>query len=53
MKLFFLEKFHCYFVHLRTGKLKSLNFDFCVVNFDTKKSISFAKVSKSLAPNGF
>jgi hypothetical protein len=33
--------------------LESLNFDFYVVNFDTMKLISFAKMPKSLVLSGF
>ena len=34
-------------------RLKSLKFDFCVVNFDTMKLIFYAKMSEALIPQGF
>ena len=34
-------------------KFESLNFNFCVFNFDTMKRISLAKVPKSPIPSGF
>ena len=34
-------------------RFKSLNFDFCVVNFDTMKLIFSAKVSEILILQGF
>ena len=37
---------------IKTGELKSLNFDFCVVNFDTMKLIFSAKVTEILVPQG-
>ena len=35
------------------GGFESPNFDFYVVNFDTMKRISFAKIQKNLAPSSF
>ena len=37
----------------KVGGFESLNFDFFVINFDTMKRISLAKVPKSLVPSGF
>ena len=37
----------------KTRGFESLNFDFCVVNFDTMKLIFYAKVSQTLIPQGF
>ena len=53
MKLFFWEKFHCGLRESKQGGFESLNFDFCVLSFDTNKWISFAKVLKSLIPSHF
>ena len=53
MKLFFWEKFQSDLKGWKMGRLESLRFDFCMFIFDTMKRISFAKVSKTLAPNGF
>ena len=38
---------------IKTGELKSLNFDFGVVNFDTMKLIFYAIISETLMPQGF
>ena len=38
MKLFFREKFHRDLSKRKTGELESLNFDFCMFNFDTIKT---------------
>ena len=35
------------------GRFESLNFDFCVINFDTMKLIFSAKVSETLMTQGF
>ncbi len=35
------------------GRCESLNFDFCVTNFDTMKLIFSAKVSETLMTQGF
>ena len=53
MKLFFWEKFQSDLKGWKMGRFKSLRFDFCMFIFDTMKRISFAKVPKTLAPNGF
>ena len=53
MKLFFWEKFHCDFAAVKKGRLKSRNFDFGVVNFDTMKLIFYAIVLETLMPQGF
>ena len=53
MKLFFWEKFHCDLKGWKTGRFKSLRFDFCVFNFDTMKFILSAKVLKILVPSHF
>ena len=53
MKLFFREKFHCDLSERKTGGFESLNFDFCVINFDTMKLIFSAKVSETLMTQGF
>ena len=37
----------------KTDRFESLNFDFCVFNFDTMEFISLAEVSKSLVLSGF
>ena len=53
MKLFFWEKFHCDLWVRKTGGLESLNFDFCVVYFDTMKRIFYAIVLETFIPQGF
>ena len=53
MKLFFWEKFHCDLMVIIMGRFESLNFDFCVINFDTMKLIFSAKVSETLMTQGF
>ena len=40
-------------MNVKIGGFESLNFDFCVVNFDTMKLIFYSVVSKALMPQGF
>ena len=35
------------------GRFEALNFDFCVINFDTMKLIFSAKVAETLMTQGF
>ena len=53
MKLFFWEKFHCDLKRWKTGRFKSLCFDFCVFNFDTMKLIFCVKTAEPLIPQWF
>ena len=40
-------------MNVKTGGVKLLNFDFCVVNFDTMKLIFYAIMSQVLMQQGF